>query len=208
MTKININDALNLADDKFIETAINVDSPQKFKEITMKENTQNKSKIIKMFTSIAACICLVLVAVVAINSLTSSKSNDLIQITNPITEVESADEMKDYLGYDVPVIDGQDVESYTVIGDGNYAQHGRIEYSNGGQFDVEKAVNTDVSGIYGATLEKTQTIDSVNVSLYEFEGTYYTVWSYSDYSYSYSDDSESDTMTATQTLISQITAES
>lgn len=110
-------------------------------------------------------------------------SNELVQITNSITELNSVQEMKKYLGFDVPVLK-KDVEAYIVIGDGNYAEHARIMYKDGTRFEMEKG-EKDVSGIYGGTLNETKEIENVEVQIYIYENIKYANWQKDGFSYSY-----------------------
>lgn len=116
----------------------------------------------------------------------SVKSEENTEIPNPLTEVASVAEMKSLLGYDIPVISGKAIDTCTVIEADGIPQHGRIIYSDGAEFDIEKG-KADVSGIYGGTLEKTVKINGTEVSIYSFENIRYGIWSDNDYSYSYSE---------------------
>lgn len=140
-------------------------------------------KINKLFkwTSIClGCLCLVLLFII------NNRSKKLIQIVNPLTEVKSLEEMKKYLGYDVPTIKDKKITSYIVIGEGKYATHARIVYEDESSFEMEKGTNKDVSGIYGGKLNKKETINNYKVSIYTMEDIIYATWSDSNYSYSYS----------------------
>lgn len=137
-------------------------------------------------TSIAAiAILIVLTVAVFINKQNNVMPiEELVQITNPITEVNSLSEMRKYLGYDVPTLE-KEVETYIVIGYDNYANHARIMYKDETRFDMEKGTD-DVSGIYGGTLEKEENIDNINVQYYTYEDISYVIWNNKGYSYSYS----------------------
>ena len=111
---------------------------------------------------------------------------ELMELPNPLTEVKSVNEMKQYLGYDVPVILDKAVDKYIVIGT-NYANHGRVVYKDKSQFDMEQG-NDDPSGIYGGKKIKEESISGVKVELYTYGDTMYAIWKYNDYSYSYSMD--------------------
>ena len=142
-------------------------------------------KINRLFkwTSIClGCLCLVLILLFIINN----RSKKLIQIVNPLTEVKSLEEMKKYLGYDVPTIKDKKITSYIVIGEGKYATHARIVYEDESSFEMEKGTNKDVSGIYGGKLNKKETINNYKVSIYTMEDIIYATWSDPNYSYSYS----------------------
>ena len=110
---------------------------------------------------------------------------ELLKIANPVTEVKSLNEMKKYLGYEVPLIGEKEVSKYIVIGKGKVANHGRIIYKDKSEFDMEKG-KLDVSGIYGGKKLSEESIGGVKVTLYSYEDIIYATWSYQEYSYSYS----------------------
>ena len=112
-------------------------------------------------------------------------NDDLIHIENPITEVKGLNEMKNYLGYDVPSLK-KSVKKYYVIGDTDFAMHARIVYYDDTQFDMERGI-TDVIGIFGGVFEKEEEIEGIMVKYYSYEDTKYIIWSNNDFSYSYSD---------------------
>ena len=119
---------------------------------------------------------------------------ELMELPNPLTEVISANEMRQYLGYEVPVNLDKEVSKYIVIGNGKYANHGRIIYSDNSQFDIEKG-DVDPSGIYGGVKTKEESIGGVTVELYTYENTSYGIWKYGEYSFSYSmDDVDENTL--------------
>lgn len=111
--------------------------------------------------------------------------DDLLEISNPLTEVKNVSEMHDYLGYKVPLIEDKEVSKYIVIGKGKHAIHGRIIYKDKSEFDIEQG-ELDVSGIYGSKLLKEESISGIPIKIYTYEDTIYGIWTYEDYSYSYS----------------------
>lgn len=129
------------------------------------------------------CLCLVIVGVFIFNK--NQNDGELVQIKNPLTEVKNQEEMKKYLGFDVPIINDKEVESYIVIGDDKYAEQGRIIYNDGSEFDMAKG-KKDVSGIYGENLKQKEIINNNEVSIFTMENIIYATWNDSKYSYSYS----------------------
>ena len=109
----------------------------------------------------------------------------LVQMANPLTEVKNTAEMKDYLGYDIPIMTDKEVSKYIVVGDGKYANHGRIIYNDESQFDIEKG-DSDVSGIYDGVKKREESISGTKIVIYSYEDTIYAIWNYNNYSYSYS----------------------
>ncbi len=180
MNKINLLEAINLTEDRFIEETIDIDTPQKLKKVIAGEKNRYFKK---SFIVCAACFCIVIVGAIALNLPQLSPGNT--QIENPIIEVNSSEEMERHLGYEVPVIEDKAVNTYTVIDDGQNAKHGRIVYSDNTEFDMEEG-QTDVSGIYGGEKEKTENICGTDVDINRYEDIVYGVWSDETYSYAYS----------------------
>ena len=131
------------------------------------------------YASVIACLSLILMGVVLIKS-----KNHKVGFPNPVKEVTSVKEMEKLLGFDVPVIEGKDINSYIVIGNGEKAIHGRIRYIDTTQTEIEKVKDSDVSGIYGGTEIKKETIDGIEVTFMSYDIINYATWSYGDYSYS------------------------
>ena len=112
--------------------------------------------------------------------------NNSLELPNPLTEVSNANEMKNYLGYEVPVIVEKEVDKYIVIGKKEKATHARIIYKDKSEFDMEEGSSLDVSGIYGGKKLKEESIGGTTVILNTYEDTIYATWTYNNYSYSYS----------------------
>lgn len=130
------------------------------------------------------CIGIMLGGILFVINEDGSKSK-MLQIANPITEVENVDDMKDYLGYEVPVLETKEIAKYIVIGQNHYANHARIIYQDGSEFNME-AGQGDASGIYGGEKIKEASIGGVQVTINKYKGVYYATWMYGDYSFSYS----------------------
>jgi hypothetical protein len=105
-----------------------------------------------------------------------------VQMGNPLVEVASVQEMEDRLGYQVPVLD-KEVQTYIVLVIDGVADSGRIHYTDGTVFHIKKG-SGDISGIYGGTEEKTETLGGVSVTFLTFEGTRYAIWEQGGFAYS------------------------
>ena len=193
MKKVKLIDEISNIDDKYINKALRIDSKEKLVNEGMKMEIMKFNNLFKWGAVCLGCICLVFVGVIAFNNKKPdnntdvyNKPDELMQIVNPLTEVSSVEEMKKYLGFDVPVIEGKEVSTYIVIGEGKVATHGRIMYKDKSSFEIEKGTNKDVSGIEGGSLKKKETINNIEVSIYKMEDIVYANWSDSTYSYSYS----------------------
>ena len=110
------------------------------------------------------------------------EENGFVQMGNPLVEVASAAEMEAKLGYAVPLLD-KEAEVYIVLVVGGVANQGRIHYTDGSCFNIQKG-SGDISGIYGGTEEKTETLGGVSVTFLTFEGTRYAIWEQGGFAYS------------------------
>lgn len=123
-------------------------------------------------------------------NLPTKPQPELVQVANPLMEVNSVDEMEKYLDFKVPALD-KEVEAYIVIVDeNNYPKTARIEYKDGSTFNMEYGSN-DVSGIFGGTLEKTEEINKTDVKFYTYTDdssneVEYAIWEKDGFSYSLS----------------------
>lgn len=190
MKKYNLINALNGIDDQIITTVSNIDTKEKLKDMKEKEKLKMKNTIFKILGAAMAC-CLVLVTYIALKPETTT-------IANPLTEVKSVIEMKEQLGYNVPVLE-KEVKTYIVIVD-NSEKHGRIIYKDGSRFDLEKQANKDVSGIYGGTLVKEETVSNIKIKYFTSETANYMIWSNNGYSYSYDSPSAIDDTTVQELI--------
>ena len=189
MKKIKLIDEISNIDTKYIERSMEIDSKEKLDNERKKEKVMKMNNLFKWGFACLACVCLVIVGVFAFKTKTNNNvenHEELMQLVNPLMEVKSVEEMRQYLGYNVPVIPNKEVDKYIVIGEGKYADHARISYKDGSYFEMEKGTNKDVSGIFGGELKQKETINGHEVSIYTMEDIVYANWSDSKYSYSYS----------------------
>lgn len=132
-------------------------------------------------------ICVLMVIVIFLGLMGCGKQaqpeeNGFMQMGNPLVEVASAAEMEKQLGYAVPLLN-KEAEVYIVLVVGGVANQGRIHYTDGSCFNIQKG-SGDISGIYGGTEEKTETLGGVSVTFLTFEGTRYAIWEQSGFTYS------------------------
>lgn len=145
---------------------------------------KEKLKVLGRILVFIACIGIMLFGVLFLLNTDQWENRNLTQIANPLTEVKNAEEMTNYLGYEVPIILDKEVDKYIVIGHGHYANHARVIYKDNSVFNMEKGI-LDPSGIYGASLVSKETIGGVKVTINKYENTMYATWTYKNYSYSY-----------------------
>lgn len=129
---------------------------------------------------VMAALCLALLAGCAKPQAEAPESG-FVQMVNPLVTVESLEEMEAKLGYAVPALD-KDVASYIVLVYDGAPQQGRIRYADGADFDMKRGTG-DVSGIYGGTLEKEETVGGIAVSVMTYDGIRYALWEKDGFTY-------------------------
>ena len=121
------------------------------------------------------------------NAGTRKPNPQMVQVANPLIEVSSADEMKEYLDFTVPVLD-KEVQNYIVIVMDNYPSIGQIDYADGSEYRIQYG-SGDISGIYGGVVTDTRHVEQVEVTYYTFDnvGTEvtYATWEQEGYTFSY-----------------------
>lgn len=185
------SDAMGRVDDKYVSETLNYKKKMK-KPVWIK------------WGSLAACFCAVLaLGVLTLNNSTDMKPNPKkVQVANPIIEVNSAEEMKDYLDFSVPVLE-KNVETYSVIVADDYPTTGQVDYTDASEYRIQYG-SGDISGIYDGILADTKKVGDVEVSYYTFDGVdskvTYAIWEEDGYtfSYVYTGDGESEIQTLIQ----------
>ena len=125
--------------------------------------------------SLLLCLGLCTAALPGCSSGSSSEPDPKpVQVVNPMVKVSSVEEMEEMLDFSIPTL-SRDVETYLVLVYDGYPQMGRITYTDGSLFSI-KYGQEDVSGIYGGTLDSTQTLNGVQVDFYHYEDTHYARW--------------------------------
>jgi len=137
---------------------------------------------------IIAVIVIILVGVIMNKENNNNESNneinnELLQIPNPISEVNSVEEMEQYLGF-IPKVLNKEISVYQVI-DNDEKPIGEIIYKDESRYRMSR-LSGDISGIYGGEKEKTINTNNIDVTIYTMEDTRYAIWKDAEYSYSYS----------------------
>ena len=107
---------------------------------------------------------------------------------NPLTEVNTKEELEKLVGFEVPVIEEKEIISYIAIGQENQKEHARVLYQDGSEFDMQKGKiknQEEVSGIYAAEEKETTKVNKTKVNIYEYEETTFGIWTDKQYSYCY-----------------------
>lgn len=117
---------------------------------------------------------------------TQEPQPEMVQAANPMLEVSSVEEMEQYLDFEVPTLD-KAAEAYIVMIIDKYPRIARIEYEDNSTFNMEYGTG-DISGIYGGTLDKEETINNVKVNFYTYfndtNTIRYALWEKDGFTYS------------------------
>lgn len=177
MKTIEFSKAMGLLDDRYIMEALRY-----------KENRKRKAVI--RWCSMAACAGVVLALGISAyhnNGVADKPNPEVVQVANPLVEVNSVAEMEKYLDFSVPVLE-KDVQTYIVIVTEDYPTLGQIDYADGSEYRIQYG-SGDISGIYGGELVNTEEIDGIKISYYTYTGietkVTYALWEQDDYTFSY-----------------------
>ncbi len=141
-----------------------------------------KQTIWKSVGAMAACLCLVLGGTFLFKEQSVVPEPEFVQVVTPFIEVESVEEMEQYLDFNIPVLE-RGAETYLVWVTDGYPEMADIRYSDDMGFRM-KYGSGDISGIHGGTLEKEDTVNGISVGYYTYETTRYALWEKDGFTYS------------------------
>lgn len=168
MKKINLLDILGLTDNEMLNRAIETDNAEKLKEIKILEKRKKYLKIFRFASILAGGIAVFVIGIVLFNN----NINDNVLIANPMTKVESINELEKYIKIDLSKFKFKEIKEMYKFEDDALIQ---ITYNDDSTMRISKGQD-DNSGIYGATLKESKKINNINVGIYEFNDTTYAVW--------------------------------
>lgn len=178
MKKINLLDILGLTDNEMINRAIETDSAEKLKEIKILEKRKKSSEIFRYVSVLVGGMAVFVIGIVLFNN----NFNDNTLISNPMTKVESINELEKYIEIDLSKFKFKEIKEMYKFEDDTLIQ---ITYKDDSTIRISKGLD-DNSGIHGATLKETKKINDTNVEIYEFDDTIYAVWKDEKNSYVFS----------------------
>ena len=178
MKKINLLDILGLTDNEMINRAIETDSAEKLKEIKILEKRKKSSEIFRYVSVLVGGMAVFVIGIVLFNN----NFNDNTLISNPMTKVESINELEKYIEIDLSKFKFKEIKEMYKFEDDTLIQ---ITYKDDSTIRISKGQD-DNSGIYGATLKEMRKINDTNVEIYEFDDIIYAVWKDEKNSYVFS----------------------
>lgn len=168
MKKINLLDILGLTDNEMINRAIETDNAEKLNELKIIEKRKKYSEIFKFASVLAGGIAVFVIGIVLFNN----NINDNVLIPNPMTKVESINELEKYIKIDLSKFKFKEIKEMYKFEDDDLIQ---ITYKDDSTIRISRG-QEDNSGIYGATIKESKKINDINVEIYEFNDIAYAVW--------------------------------
>lgn len=178
MKKINLLDILGLVDNQMLNRAIETDSAEKLKELKKLEKRRKYFGLFRYVSMFAGGLAVLVVGIVLLNN---NINDDNVLISNPMIEVKDISELEKYIKLDLSKYEIKKINEMYKFDNENLIQ---IKYADGSTLRIGKE-STDNIGIYGATLEKSEKINGVNVSIYKVDNIIYAIWDDDNYSFSY-----------------------
>lgn len=190
MKNIKLLEALGTIDDELLQKAIETNDAQKLKELKLLERKKKNTMFIKYVSVLASSFAILTIGIAMMNN--KGIDNNMIEgdngvtIANPISEVNSIQELESYIGKSIDKYKIKEIESMTKFNDDEMVQ---IYYKDDTSIRISKEANTDNSGVSGAKTESTETINNVAVKINKLEDEVskqkFATWTDSDYSYTY-----------------------
>lgn len=190
MKNIKLLEILGMLDDEMTQKAIETNDAQKLKELKLLEKRKKNSTLIKYMSVFVSSLAVLIVGVIMINNTKIDKGmigeNNGVQISNPISEVTSIQELESYIGISLEKYQLKEVETMTKFNDDEMIQ---IYYKDGTSIRISKKQNDDNSGISGSMVESDEIINNVEVKIRKLADNVskcvYATWNDRKYSYTY-----------------------
>lgn len=177
MKKINLLDILGLTNNEIINRAIETDSAEKLKELKLLEKRKKYSRLFRYTAIFAGGFAIFIIGLVMFNNINDNN----VLIPNPMIEVKDINELSQYIKLDLSKYKIKEIEEMYKFENEDLIQ---IVYADESTLRISKE-KKDNSGIYGSTLEHTETINDIIVSIYKLDDTIYATWNKDNYSFSY-----------------------
>lgn len=190
MKNIKLLEILGMLDDEMVQKAIETNDAQKLKELKLLEKRKKNSTLIKYMSVFASSLAVLIVGVIMINNNGTDKSvigeNNGVQISNPISEVKSIQELESHIGKTLEKYQIKEIETMTKFNDEKMIQ---IYYEDNTSLRISEDQNIDNSGITGADVESNEIINNIEVKIRKLEDNVskciFATWNDGKYSYTY-----------------------
>lgn len=190
MKNIKLLEILGMLDDEMVQKAIETNDAQKLKELKLLEKRKKNSTLIKYMSVFASSLAVLIVGVIMINNNGIDKSvigeNNGVQISNPISEVKSIQELESHIGKTLEKYQIKEIESMTKFNDEKMIQ---IYYEDNTSLRISEDQNIDNSGITGAVVDSNEIINNIEVKIRKLEDnvskSIFATWNDGKYSYTY-----------------------
>ena len=190
MKNIKLLEILGMIDDEMVQKAIETNDAQKLKELKLLEKRKKNSTLIKYMSVFASSLAVLVIGIIMINNNEIDKSmiggNNEVQISNPISEVNSIQELENHIGKTLEKYKIKEIETMAKFNETKMIQ---IQYEDDTSIRISKEQNEDNSGISGAKVESNEIINNIEVKIRKLEDNInnriFATWSDGEYSYTY-----------------------
>ncbi len=190
MKNIKLLEILGMLDDEMVQKAIETNDAKKLKELKLLEKRKKNLTLIKYMSVFASSLAVLVIGVIMINNNGIDKSvigeNNGVQISNPISEVKSIQELESHIGKTLEKYQIKEIESMTKFNDEKMIQ---IYYKDNTSLRISEEQNIDNSGITGANVESNEIINNIEVKIRKLEDNVskriFATWNDDKYSYTY-----------------------
>ena len=190
MKNIKLLEILGMLDDEMVQKAIETNDAKKLKELKLLEKRKKNLTLIKYMSVFASSLAVLVIGVIMINNNGIDKSvigeNNGVQISNPISEVKSIQELESHIGKTLEKYQIKEIESMTKFNDEKMIQ---IYYKDNTSLRISEEQNIDNSGITGANVESNEIINNIEVKIRKLADNVskriFATWNDDKYSYTY-----------------------
>ena len=190
MKNIKLLEILGMIDDEMVQKAIETNDAQKLKELKLLEKRKKNSTLIKYMSVFASSLAVLFISVMMINNNEIDKNiidgNSGVSISNPISEVNSIQELESYIGVSLKKYQIKEIETMMKFNEEDMIQ---IKYKDGTSIRISKEQSSDNSGISGSKTESNEIINNMEVKIRKLENdlskSVFATWNDGEYVYTY-----------------------
>lgn len=190
MKNIKLLEILGMIDDEMVQKAIETNDAQKLKELKLLEKRKKNSTLIKYMSVFASSLAVLFISVMMINNNEIDKNiidgNSGVSISNPISEVNSIQELESYIGVSLKKYQIKEIETMMKFNEEDMIQ---IKYKDGTSIRISKEQSSDNSGISGSKTESNEIINNMEVKISKLENdlskSVFATWNDGEYVYTY-----------------------
>lgn len=190
MKNIKLLEILGMIDDEIVQKSIETNDAKKLKELKLLERKKKNSILVKYMSVFASSLAVLVIGIIMINHNEIDKNmidgNSGVQISNPISEVSSVQELESYIGISLKRYQIKEIETMTKFNNEKIVQ---IYYEDETSLRISEGKNVDNSGITGSEIESNEIINGIEVKISKLEDnaskSIFATWNDEKHSYTY-----------------------